>query len=366
MPGDSIFLIGPEPGQLTEMLLGPYEKEQHLEDYLASYPTLLPGATIDPADPRRWLLVDAQVGIPREAGGQDHWNVDLLFLDQAGIPTFVELKRASNREIRRDIVGQMLDYAANGVTYFSIERLKTLFAKRCEAAGKDPAEEIATLLAGVEPPMEFWELVRSNLASNRVRLVFGADEIPVELQRIVEFLGEEMRNVQVLALEVRRYRSPATSMDALVPRVVGMTAKARQAKTASGGASFAEILAGAPESVRDFEQQLLRWVTSTGLSTRLTLTARAVDTANGTHLLLFYPDNQGLQFMLGSIRRTPGMEGVADELHVDLERLLGTSVTANHPYPSITAVAAAWDKLVAEFFPRYVAAHEQAAARRAS
>lgn len=364
MPGDSIFLIGPETGQLTEMLLGPYEKEQHLEDYLASYPTLLPGATIDPANPRRWLLVDAQVGIPREAGGLDHWNVDLLFLDQDGIPTFVELKRASNREIRRDIVGQMLDYAANGVSYFSIDRLKALFEARCHAAGRNPSEEITALLAGVEPPMEFWKLVGTNLASNRVRLVFGADEIPVELQRIVEFLGEEMRNVEVLALEVRRYRSQITRTDALVPRVIGLTAKARQAKSPTSGKPFSQSVADGPQTVRDFDQQLVRWATARGLQTRVTTAARAVDSAAGVHLLLFYPESQGLQLYLGPIRRTPGMEALADALRAELEEVLGTRVSANNPSPSIAIVAAAWSRFAADYLPRYVAAHEEAAARR--
>jgi len=51
---------------------------------------------------RRWDLAD---------GVLDH-----LLLDQDGIPTFVECKRASDTRIRREVVAQMLDYAATALS----------------------------------------------------------------------------------------------------------------------------------------------------------------------------------------------------------------------------------------------------------
>ena len=62
-------------------------------------------------------------------------------------------------------------------------------------------------------------------------MVFVADKTPKELRRLVEFLNEEMRNVEVLAVEVKQFqRGDQKGQKALVPRVVGFTEAARSAK----------------------------------------------------------------------------------------------------------------------------------------
>lgn len=55
-----------------------------------------------------------------------------------------------------------------------------------------------------------------------------ADKIPVELQRIVDFLNGQMDRCQVLALEIRQYVGEGSSLKTLVPRVFGQTAEALQ------------------------------------------------------------------------------------------------------------------------------------------
>jgi len=73
-----------------------------------------------------------------------------------------------------------------------------------------------------------------NLKDRRVRLIFVSDSTPKELRRLVEFLNEEMSNVEVLAVEVKRYSSEEKdSHQAIVPRVIGATEAARSKKTES-------------------------------------------------------------------------------------------------------------------------------------
>ncbi|WP_257236361.1 hypothetical protein [Nostoc sp. 'Peltigera malacea cyanobiont' DB3992] len=55
----------------------------------------------------------------------------------------------------------------------------------------------------------------------KVRLVFVADEISVELQRIVEFLNQQMSPAQVLAVEIKQY--VGQGLKTLVPKVIGKT-----------------------------------------------------------------------------------------------------------------------------------------------
>jgi hypothetical protein len=64
--------------------------------------------------------------------------VDHLFVDQDGSPTLVELKRRQDTRIRREVVGQTLDYAAYGIAYGPLDALQKAFAASCASRGADP------------------------------------------------------------------------------------------------------------------------------------------------------------------------------------------------------------------------------------
>jgi len=222
-----IYLIQ-EGGGLIEMPERPYEAEDILQRLLADYPNLLAGDQIDRASPRRWLLVSREAAVPGEEGGAGRWSLDHLFLDQDAVPTLVEVKRSTDTRIRREVVGQMLDYAANGVVYWPAEAMRAQFERTCERRGTDPAEALVALLGPDGDHDAFWQVAKQNLQAGRVRLVFVADHIPTELQRVVEFLNGQMDPAEVLAVEIKQY--VGQSQQALVPRLVGQTAAAQQKK----------------------------------------------------------------------------------------------------------------------------------------
>jgi hypothetical protein len=103
------YLIG-EDGTLQALTEQGYASEDYLQALLADYPDLLAGEQIDDAAPRRWLLISRELGVPSEEDSADRWSLGHLFLDQDGIPTLAEVKRSSDTRIRREVVGQMLDY----------------------------------------------------------------------------------------------------------------------------------------------------------------------------------------------------------------------------------------------------------------
>lgn len=220
-----IFLIQND-GQLIAMREQAYDSEALLQDLLARYPHLLVGDQIDPAQPRRWLLITREASLPSEEGGSGRWAVDHLFLDQDAVPTLVEVKRSSDTRIRREVVGQMLDYAANAVVYWPIEILRAQFETQCQRRGVDPDQELASFLGPEYDPLLFWQQAKTNLQAGKVRLLFVADEIPAELHRIVEFLNQQMDPAEVLAIEMKQYTG--TGVSTLVPTVVGQTAEAQQ------------------------------------------------------------------------------------------------------------------------------------------
>ena len=215
--GGSIFLR--QGDELVEMRETPYEAEAVLQELLASYPELLAGDQVDRRAPRRWLLVSREMGVPAKEEGAAQWSLDHLFLDQEGIPTLVEVKRSSDTRIRREVVGQMLDYAANGVAFWPVEQIKAMW----EASSDDAEGTLKELLLEERSPDQFWENVKMNLQAGKVRMVFVADEIPPELLRIVQFLSEQLDPAEVFALEVRQYAGEGQVT--LVPRIVGQRAR---------------------------------------------------------------------------------------------------------------------------------------------
>lgn len=154
-------------------------------------------------------------------------SLDHLFLDHDGVPTLVEVKRSSDGRIRREVIGQMLDYAANAVVYLPVDRIRGWFEERCARDGVNGEAALADVLGPEGNVENFWTTCETNLLAGRIRLVFISDAIPRELQRIVEFLNGQMGPAEVLAIEVRQYKAErdGRTIRTLVPRLIGQTAK---------------------------------------------------------------------------------------------------------------------------------------------
>ncbi len=218
--GDDI-LEGMQPAQ--------FATEDVFQRLLQRFPDLLVGDLIDPLSPRKWVLVKPEKMVSTGELGAS-LSVDLVFLDQDGIPTLVEIKRQSDSRIRREVVGQMLDYAANCANYWAIDDLRAEFEKTCLEAKKTTNEVLQQLLGSDADIEGFWPRVKENLESTNIRLLFVADVIPPELRRVVEFLNAQMKQVEVLAIELRQFQSKG--LKAIVPTVYGQTQAAAQRRAA--------------------------------------------------------------------------------------------------------------------------------------
>lgn len=197
-------------GDLEPLTEERFETEELLQELIGLHPELLAGEQMRPENPLLWILIKREMPI-------DGWAVDHLLLDQDARPTLVEVKRGENREIRRNIVGQMLDYAATAATVWSQQNIREVFEESLD----DPDDVVRYLLPDDDSDIDaFWDRVAANLEANRLRLLFVADEIPAELERVVKFLNEQTQdNIEVLAVEIKQYLGE--SGHALVPRVIG-------------------------------------------------------------------------------------------------------------------------------------------------
>lgn len=175
------------------------------------------------------LLIRREQPIADREDGSGRWSLDHLFVTRAGIPVLVELKRAVDTRLRREVVGQMLDYAANGTAYWQGGRIAENFAATSAELGRDPDVELEQFLGSGTDPEQFWEQVDANFAAGRIKMVFVADTIPRELARIVEFLNEQMK-ADVRAVELTWFEGEGIT--ALAPRIIGETERAQNEKAA--------------------------------------------------------------------------------------------------------------------------------------
>jgi hypothetical protein len=216
-----------DDGKLTAMAPAAPENEDVMQRLVAQYPEII-------ADQDGQLLLirrEQPIADSDESGGR--WSLDHLFVTRSGVPVLVELKRAVDTRLRREVVGQMLDYAANATAHWKAGTIASSFALTVEGSGQNVDEVLADFLGDGADPQSFWEQVDANFSAGRIKLVFVADRIPRELARIVEFLNEQMK-ADVRAVELSWFEG--NGIKAFAPRVIGETERAKAAKLASGGA----------------------------------------------------------------------------------------------------------------------------------
>jgi hypothetical protein len=257
--GGRVYLVDKITGKMVPMVETPYVREDVLQELLANHHDLLAGEQINPETPRKWLLVAREFGVPKEVDGASNWSLDHLFIDQDGTPTFVECKRSQDTRARREVVAQMLDYAANGTAYWPLERLRRVSAETAMAHGDSVDDKVRSLLGPDSDDVDvFWEKVEANLRAGRVRLIFVADKTTRELRRLIEFLNEKMSDVEVLAVEVKQYLAD-DGQRVMVPRAIGLTEAARDSKPTQGRrTSLEEMLAKSEPAAAEFFHFVLK------------------------------------------------------------------------------------------------------------
>ncbi|MEM3794910.1 MAG: hypothetical protein QW429_03460 [Thermoprotei archaeon] len=126
-------------------------------------------------------------------------SIDLLGVDIEGNIYIIETKLASNTEIRRIVVGQVLDYASSlwqkdfGWLNDVVKRQK----------GVD-IYEYFKVLNNQEWIKDFERKICNKLEQGSFILIIAVDAINQELKRIIEYMGEVL-NIKIYALEIQSY-----------------------------------------------------------------------------------------------------------------------------------------------------------------
>jgi hypothetical protein len=193
--------------KLEPFEFGGPDGESKLEKLLEKSPDLL---TTEGSKPI--LFFKAQVTLGNNA-------VDLMGVDADGTIVIVECKLGANREARRMVVGQILEYAAQlrGTSYTDFEKmlkgsadLSLMEMAKQHVSEDDWSEE--TFREGVEHGLQFGDF----------RLVIAINGMNDELKRIIEHL-KARGGVRLEALELQQFTDETSGVEALVPEIYGMS-----------------------------------------------------------------------------------------------------------------------------------------------
>jgi hypothetical protein len=182
-----IILTDPtKPGGESDLILRPVRlasgsrDEAWLRDFLFAHPVALPTASIDAAyvDP---LPVCRELRTP--AG-----RIDCLFVTRFGGLVIVECKLWRNPQARREVVGQIFDYAKEIAAwgYADLQREVSI------ARGEPGTNALFSPVAAQYPDTDeaaFVDAVARNLARGRLMLLLAGDGIHESTERIVEYVG---------------------------------------------------------------------------------------------------------------------------------------------------------------------------------
>jgi hypothetical protein len=210
-----------------------YAKEGDFQRLLADNPAVLASAVDPGGDSSQWLLVDRELPIKADESDTGTWSLDHLFIAADAVPVLVEVKRSSNPAARREVVAQMLDYAASFAADWSAERLRGRFEQRTSRRPGTSTIEMDAFFtsSGLDDEEQLWDNVQTNIDAGKIRLLFVADQLSPTLVRVIDYLKAQLRTAEVLGVEVVRH-APATAGGPIVyqPVVHGRNSPIAQRK----------------------------------------------------------------------------------------------------------------------------------------
>jgi len=207
-----------------------FASEQELQTFLRQYPDLMPLEEID-LDAPPLLCIGREVGL---ASGAE----DILYIDENGLLTVVETKLRKNPEARREVVGQILEYAAQMSTWSAsdVERQAEKFFGGREAPeqyGNCTLERAMQVFlqpgggGGEFSYDDFIQQVGSNIERGHFRLIIAIDEPPEPLLKTVEFVNRFSERFEIYLIQLKRFRDLVKEQNIFVPALFGRVAVPR-------------------------------------------------------------------------------------------------------------------------------------------
>jgi hypothetical protein len=198
---------------------GEARREATLRDLIADHPGILPVHELDPSYGRL-------ITITRELSIYGVGFVDILLMDENGRLVVVECKLWRNPQARREVVGQILDYARE-LSRFGYEDLQRQVSIATRRQG-NVLHELAQEAGGSLAEADFVDRVTRDLTAGRFLLLVVGDGIAEGTRRIGEYLrGQPGLAFEFGLVEIAEYRHvdpDGTGHVIMQPRILAQTA----------------------------------------------------------------------------------------------------------------------------------------------
>lgn len=216
----TLVMLNDDTGpQLVERVpQGDARREHRLRDLIHDNPTIMPVHALDPSF-GRLFTVARELNIPGVG------FVDVLLADERGRLVVVECKLWRNPQARREVVGQILDYARalGRYAYDDLQRQISIATRR-------QGNVLYALAQGAGSTLDeaaFVDRVARDLAAGRFLLLVVGDGITEGTRRIGEYLqGQPGLAFEFGLIEMAEYRYGETGSERTIvqPRILAHTA----------------------------------------------------------------------------------------------------------------------------------------------
>ncbi|UFW72675.1 DUF4268 domain-containing protein [Bradyrhizobium sp. WU425] len=188
--------------------------EAEIQELVHSHPAALPIAEIDP------MFVGA-ISVCREMALDRAGRVDNFLITPSGLPVLVECKLWRNPEARREVIGQILDYA-KVLSRWSFSDLQREVGRRT-GMGPDALLKRVRAFAPSVNEVQFTDAVTANLRRGRFLLLILGDGVREDVEAIASYLQIHAGLHFTFGLvEFPIYRLPSGER-LVVPRVLART-----------------------------------------------------------------------------------------------------------------------------------------------
>ena len=197
--------------------------EQTLQSFIFDYPSVLP---IEEIEYPFASAVPLCRELPTAAGA-----LDILLINPQGFLTLVECKLYKNPGARREVIGQILDYAQS-LSEWDYEMLEATVDRARKSQGLDskPLYDLLAEHGEIGDEVDFVDNVNKNLRKGRFLLLIVGDGIRERVEQIASFLEKHAYlNFSLSLLEIEVFSLPETEHLIIQPRIIAQTVDVERA-----------------------------------------------------------------------------------------------------------------------------------------
>ena len=234
---------------------------------------------------------------------------DILAIESSGRPTIIEVKLGRNPEARRNVVSQVLSYAAF-LQGLDVDRLEQgpLRKPLAEAGYESILDAVqAQDQEGTVDPDSFTTSLQGYLDQGNFRLILVLDEVSAELERVVAYLDAitvRALTIDLITLEVYDVKgakvalpqrvSPDLSATIHQPTTARVRPAAPRRNLSDGADVFRASVEGITGEAREVFDELIAWAEQLASLPNVHLFSNDPGTGRFTLLPKTMPDDVGL------------------------------------------------------------------------